>query len=58
MSKQVIATIVGIMAIVGTVFAMSDRYISTATFIEFKDHIVYRLDAIDGKLDRILEETN
>lgn len=56
MHKQIIATIVAVVAIVGTVFAMSDRYISKATFTEFKDHIVYRLDSIDRKLDTIIEQ--
>ena len=50
----IIATIVGIVAIVGTVLAMGDRFIAQATFIEFKEHIIYRLDSIDNKLDMII----
>ena len=52
----VVVALVGIVGIVGTVFAMSDRFIARATFMEFKEHIIYRLDAMDDKLDRILDE--
>jgi len=53
--NAIIGTIVGIMAIVGTVFALGDRYIAKATFSEFKEHIIYRLDSIDNKLDTLLD---
>ena len=52
----VVLALVGIVGIVGTVFAMSDRFISLATFMEFKEHIIYRLDTIDGKLDMIIRD--
>lgn len=52
----VIFALAGIIGIVGTVFAMSDRFIAKATFTEFKEHIIYRLDTIDSKLDLILQE--
>ena len=50
----VIIIIASVIGIVGTLFAMSDRYIAKATFTEFKEHIIYRLDAIDKKLDIII----
>jgi len=55
MWKQVLAPIVGIVAVLGTVFAMSDRYIALTTFSEFKEYVVYRLDTIDNKLDKLIE---
>ena len=58
MNKQsVIITIVGVLGIVSTIFAMSDRFIAKATFVEFKEHVVYRLDTIDQKLDLILRDS-
>jgi len=57
MSKYpIITALVGIVIIVGTVFAMSDRFIAKATFVEFKEHIIYRLDSIDTKLNLLLQE--
>lgn len=57
MSKHpVLIAIAAVMGIIGTVFAMSDRFIAQATFMEFKEHIIYRLDTIDGKLDLIIRE--
>ena len=50
----IILTIAAVLGIVGTLFAVSDRYIAKATFVEFKEHIIYRLDAIDKKLDIII----
>jgi len=44
----------GIVAIIGTVFAMSDNFINRSTFLEFKEHIIYRLDSIDHKLDQLV----
>ena len=52
----IIGTIVSIVVIIGTAFAMSDRFIAKATFIEFKEHVIYRLDSIDNKLDMIIRE--
>jgi len=53
--NTIIGTIVSIVALIGTAFAMGDRFISKATFIEFKEHIIYRLDSIDHKLDMIIQ---
>ena len=48
---------IGVIAtILGTVFAMSDNFIYKATFKEFKEHVIYRLDVIDQKLDLLLNE--
>ena len=55
-TATIIAAVIAITAIVGTVMAMADRYINAATFKEFKEHILYRLDAIDDKLDRLIEK--
>jgi len=52
--NTILGTIVMLLAIIGTVFAMSDRFIAKATFVEFKEHVIYRLDNIDNKLDQIL----
>lgn len=51
---NIMLTIGGLVAIVGTVFAMSDNFINKATFQQFKEHIIYRLDRIDKKLDVLL----
>lgn len=56
MWKQIILAIGGVVAIVGTVFAMSDNFINQATFAEFKQHVLYRLDSIDNKLDKLIEQ--
>jgi len=57
MSKHpILYTIVAVMGIVGAAFAMSDRFIARATFTEFKEYVVYRLDTIDKKLDLLLQE--
>jgi len=55
MNKNIIiGTIVAVVALISAAFAMGDRFISKATFIEFKEHIIYRLDSIDRKLDTII----
>lgn len=59
-SNVVLGTIGGIVAIIGTAFAVSVQFVSKATFSEFKEgtiaHIEKRMDGIDSKLDRIIEE--
>jgi len=54
--EAIIGTIFAIVIIVGTAFAMSDRFIFKATFTEFKEHVIYRLDNIDRKLEQLLGE--
>lgn len=52
----IIYIIVAIVGIIGTTFAMSDRFIARATFMEFKEFVVYRLDSIDEKLNILIRE--
>ena len=54
--KTILGTIVAVIVLVSAAFAMSDRFIVKATFNEFKEHIIYRLDTIDKKLDLILHK--
>lgn len=55
--NYVIATIAGILGIVATSFAISDRMISQSTFKVFKEYVIYRLDSIDHKLDRLIDQS-
>jgi len=54
---QIITMIAAVVGIVATAFAMSDNFISMATFQQFKEHVIYRLDTIDHKLDRLIDES-
>lgn len=52
----VIITLATILGIVGTLFAISDQLITTATFTQYKEYVGYRFDVQDKKLDLILEQ--
>ncbi len=54
--NTILGTIAALILIVGTLFAMSDRFIAKATFSEFKEHVLYRLDTIDEKLDQLIDK--
>jgi len=53
---NVLGVIIAVFTIAGAVWAMGDKFIAKATFIEFKEHIIYRLDNIDNKLDTLIRE--
>ena len=53
--NNILSAIIVILTIVGAIWAMGDRFIAKATFTEFKQHIIYRLDNIDTK-DELLTE--
>lgn len=50
-----VSIVVGISTIIGTYIGVSSQYISKAQFDEFKGGVIYRLDSMDKKLDRLLE---
>jgi hypothetical protein len=52
----VIYPILVILGLMGTLFAIGDKVIYKATFVEFKEYMIYRMDSMDKKLDIILEE--
>jgi len=56
MKQQIFGAIIALLTIVGAVWAMGDKFIAKATFSEFKDHIIYRLDSIDKNLTRLVRE--
>lgn len=55
MTKTVIGTISTLIIIVGTIYAISDRFVSRTEYTGSMQAIEKRLDRIEQKLDRVIE---